>query len=324
MQHSVPVTEANLVFATPRKLPRASELVGRVVVLDLAFASEASRGGFEKVTLRFIEELGPRLAAWVDHHDHVEHARFHNDSRFVLATKAQHGACPEMITPELVGRVGRVQTVVCHTDFDGLASTAKWLRGGHEPYLGCDADARAIDTRIGTPSHMAETVDRALRARPRDHALMGVVVRYLTEIAGRAGADKTGGATGLWQLIEEAADELRPVEAATRRLALGYERLHPGVAMVDITGRRTRVDKTLLLMLGQERETVAMVVDGDTVTVAVAFDAGVDLLEKAGLSGGMPTRVSVHRDRLAQLCAGLGVSMADLAEHLQSKEDESG
>ena len=40
-----------LAFASPRKLPRPRELKGRVVVLDVAFASEASSGGFEKITL---------------------------------------------------------------------------------------------------------------------------------------------------------------------------------------------------------------------------------------------------------------------------------
>ena len=65
---------AELAFATPRKLPKASALKGRVVVLDVAFASEASGGGFEKITKPFIDGLGPRLAAWVDHHDHALHA----------------------------------------------------------------------------------------------------------------------------------------------------------------------------------------------------------------------------------------------------------
>src|SRR4051794_39438231 len=95
-----------LSFATPRKLPRASELRGRVVVLDVAFASEASGGGFEKLTKPFIESLGSRLAAWVDHHDHVVHEKYKADPRFVLSTKAEHGACPEMVTEELVARTG--------------------------------------------------------------------------------------------------------------------------------------------------------------------------------------------------------------------------
>src|ERR1700733_4792508 len=149
-----------IAFATPRKLPKADQLKGRVVVLDVAFASEASGGGFAKLTKPFIDRLGTRLAAWVDHHDHVLHAEYAKDPRFVLATKAEHGACPEMVTPEVVERAGAVDTIVCHTDFDGLCSAAKWMRGGKEPYVGADDDARAIDTRIGTPSSVAERIDR--------------------------------------------------------------------------------------------------------------------------------------------------------------------
>ncbi|HEX2882572.1 MAG TPA: hypothetical protein VHO25_23795, partial [Polyangiaceae bacterium] len=132
---------AEVCFATPRKLPKARELQGRVAVLDIAFAGASPTAGFEQITLPLINGLGERLRAWVDHHDHEEHVRFANDPRFVLATKAQHGACPEMITPELVERLGPVDTVVCHTDFDGLVSAAKWLRQGVEPYPGCDRDA---------------------------------------------------------------------------------------------------------------------------------------------------------------------------------------
>ncbi|HEY1536605.1 MAG TPA: hypothetical protein VGF76_21435, partial [Polyangiaceae bacterium] len=117
-----------LAFGTPRKLPRASTLLGRVAVLDIAFAGAGSGGGFPKITLPFIDALGERLRAWVDHHDHEEHENYAKDPRFVLSTKAEHGACPEMITEELVARVGVIDTIVCHTDFDGLASAAKWMR----------------------------------------------------------------------------------------------------------------------------------------------------------------------------------------------------
>src|SRR5260221_8369644 len=126
----------HLPFVTPRKLPKPKELEGRVVVLDVAFASEAGGSSYEKITLPFIVGLGSRLAAWVDHHDSTHHADFAGDARFVLATKAEHGACPEMITPEIVERVGRVDTIACHNDFDGLASAAKWMRRGVEPYAG--------------------------------------------------------------------------------------------------------------------------------------------------------------------------------------------
>src|SRR6266542_3939494 len=186
-----------LAFATPRKLPK---------VRDVAFASEASGGGFEKVTRPFIDALGSRLAAWVDHHDSAEHARYASDPRFVLATKAEHGACPEMVTPELVHRTGAVDTIVCHTDFDGLVSAAKWIRGGVEPYAGADDDAWAVDTRLRRPGATGERFDRALRARPHDHGLFGLVVRHL--------------ATGLsdpslFEQVDAAAAELLPIEAET-------------------------------------------------------------------------------------------------------------
>ena len=95
---SSPAASTRIAFGTPRKLPRARDLEGRVVVLDIAFAYDRDGAGsnFEKTTLRFIQDLGPRLAAWVDHHDHTRHADFSADPRFVLATKQEHPACPEI------------------------------------------------------------------------------------------------------------------------------------------------------------------------------------------------------------------------------------
>lgn len=295
-----------LAFATPRKLPKAKAVTGRVVVLDIAFAGHGTTGGFEGVTLPFIEGLGERLRAWVDHHDHEEHARFAADPRFILATKAEHGACPEMIDPSLVQRVGPVDTIVCHTDFDGLASAAKWIRGGTEPYPGADDDARAIDTRLGVPSEVASRIDRALRARPRDVGLFGIVVRHLALGLGEA---------ALWEPIDAAADELIPVERETRRAAREYVRVAPGVAIVNVSRGYQRLDKTLLLMIGQEREPVSVVIDSDNVSVAARFDSGYNFLKLFGLSGGMPTRVSVPRSQAVAILGKLGVS-TEVAEAL--------
>ncbi|HMI83692.1 MAG TPA: hypothetical protein VK550_06325 [Polyangiaceae bacterium] len=294
-----------LAFATPRKLPKAHDLRGRVAVLDLAFASEASGGGFEKITRPFIEGLGARLAMWVDHHDSAEHARFAGDPRFLLSTKAEHGACPEMVTPELVERAGPVDTIVCHTDFDGLASAAKWIRGGYEAYPGADDDAWAIDTRLRRPGPIGERFDRALRARPTDHGLFGLAVRHLS--TGLADAS-------LWNIIDAAAAELVPIEAETRRVAERYVRVSPGVAVVDVTSPNperatsSRIDKTQLLLLGQEKEPVSVVIDRDTVTVAARFDSGKNFLTLLGLSGGMPTRVSVPKSRLREVLLALGIA----------------
>jgi hypothetical protein len=287
-----------LAFGTPRKLPRPAQVLGRVAVLDIAFAGAGSGGGFPKITLPFIEGLGERLRAWVDHHDHEAHLNYAGDPRFVLSTKAEHGACPEMITEELVARVGIIDTIVCHTDFDGLASAAKWIRNGVESYPGCDDDARAIDTRIGVPSRSADRIDRALRARPRDEGLFGLIVRHLA----------TGlGDDSLWQPIDRAAEDLVPIERETRRAAERYARLPPGVAFLELTPEFSRVDKTLLLLLGQEREPVSVVVDRDNVSIAARFDSGLNFVNLLNLGGGMPTRVSVPRTRLTEVLRALGV-----------------
>jgi hypothetical protein len=218
-----------------------------------------------------------------------------------------------MVTPETVERAGAVDTVVCHTDFDGLCSAAKWLRRGVEPYPGADDDARAIDTRMAAAGVIGQRFDRALRARPRDTALFGLVVRHLA--AGLA--DMT-----LWEDIDRAAAELGPIEETTRRLAENYvvidvqsrdnlPRDLRTMAFVDVTARQGRFDKTLLLLLGQERASIASVVDADTVTFAASYGSGANFLSALGLSGGMPTLVSVPRKRLRDALECLGVSRSD-------------
>jgi len=299
----IKMQRTELSFASPRKLPRARDLRGTVAVLDIAFASEAGGSSFQAITLPLIEGLGPRLRAWVDHHDSVQHARFSGDPRFVLATKAQHGACPEMITPEIVERAGPIDTIVCHVDFDGLASGAKWMLGGVEPYPGCDADARAIDTRIGTPSSIAQRIDRAIRARPRDNALFGIIVRHLA--SGLRDAS-------LWTPIDAAGAEFVAMEAETRKLALRYELIEPGLVIADCSKRSGPFDKTLLLMIGQERAPVSAVIDGESVTFAARFDSGINFLELFQISGGMPTRVSIQRSKLEGALTALGVKPDDI------------
>ncbi|MGB0680304.1 MAG: hypothetical protein ACPGUV_11640 [Polyangiales bacterium] len=287
----------HLAYGTPRKLPKPAELHGRVVVLDVAFAADMGRIRFANTTERFIKALGPRLAMWIDHHDHQMHHRYASDPRFVLRTKAQHGACPELVTPERVTWAGHVDTICCHVDFDGLCSAAKWIRGGHEPYAGADADARAIDTRMGEPSPRAALIDQALRARPRDDGLKGMVVRFLAQGA----AD-----LGVLRDIEAIAGQMAALEAQSQRLAQGY-RIVQGVAICDARQRSGPYEKTSLLLLGQERAAIAVVHDESAVTVAARFDSGIDLLSTLGLSGGMPTRVSVHADKLADVLRRLGV-----------------
>ncbi len=285
----------HLAYGTPRKLPKPGSLPGRVVVLDVAFAANAGGASYEKTTLPFIEGLGDRLAMWIDHHDHDRHADYADDPRFVLRTKAQHVACAEMVTPERVEAAGPVDTICCHLDFDGLCSAAKWIRGGVEPYEGADDDARAIDTRLGEPSERARLLDRALRARPRDEALRGLMVRYLAD-----GANDPA----IYREFQNAAHALDAMEREARRLATRYE-VREGLAICDATRRDGPYDKTELLLIGQRLAPISLVHDETTVTVAARFDSGIDLVSALGLNGGMPTRVSVAAKRLDEVIARL-------------------
>ena len=102
------------------------------------------------MTGRFIADLGDRLAAWVDHHDHERHVAL----RGRPALRPRHQGRARRLPRDGDARArarapGPVDTIVCHVDFDGLYAAAKWMLGGVEPYAGADDDARAVDTRIG-------------------------------------------------------------------------------------------------------------------------------------------------------------------------------
>ena len=283
------IGEVRVAFCTPRRPPSAQRLEGRVVVLDLAFASGKPVPPYPSVTHKLIEQLGPRLACYLDHHDSVHHAEFSADPRFILATKAEHGACPEMVTAERVARVGPVDTILCHNDFDGLASAAKWLNAGREPYEGCDADSYAIDTRLGTPSPDAARIDRALRGEPKSSELRLDVIRLmLSGLRDEA----------LWARVDEAGAQTLALERASDALAEGYRVLSERVVFVDATYHEVSFDRTHLLLRGQEKALIAVARFGDSVTFAAPFNSGVNFLSLFGLSGGMPTVVSLPLKRL--------------------------
>ena len=288
-------------FLTPRTLPRPETLAGRVAVLDIAFAAEGGGSSFEGITLPFINGLGARLAAWVDHHDHERHKDYANDPRFVLSTKAEHGACPEMVTPEVVAHAGPVDTVAVHLDLDGLYAGAKWALGGVEPYAGADADARAVDTRRGEPGPIATRIDRALRARFRDTNLKHRVVQYLIA---RTKAPHH------WEEIEKAARLIDPLLDEARRIAERY-RVDGNVAFVEARANAP-YDKTELLLLGQTRAAVAVVRDAGSLSIAADFESGLDFVKLFELGGGMPTRVSVPESRLDEVLEKLHQATAHL------------
>jgi hypothetical protein len=248
---------------------------------------------FELITKPFLDGLGDRLAAWVDHHDHEKHAAFARDPRFVLATKAEHGACPEMVTPELVRHTGPIDSIVTHVDLDGLYAAAKWILGGEEPYKGADDDARAVDTRVGTPGPAANRIDRALRAKFRDDQLKRAVVQFLV------GGMKAGVHD---DVIADAAAEFDRKDAVTKELSRRFT-VRGRVAVVDTQGLAGQFDKTDLLLAGQERAPVSIVRDSGMLTIAAAFDSGWDFVALFELGGGMPTRVTIPEQKLETVIA---------------------
>lgn len=271
-----------------------------MVVLDIAFAAEGLGKGFAKTTGKFIEALGPRLAKWVDHHDHPLHPQFAGDERFELCTKAEHGACPEMITEEMVRQVGPVDTIVAHFDLDGMYAAAKWILGGKEPYPGADDDARAVDTRIGEPGPHAVRIDKAIRAHWGDATLQQQIVNYLV------GGMKPGPES---DAIDGAAADYDKMAAESARIAGMYE-VEDDIAYVKVPGTAKPLDKTELLLLGQKIATVAVVEDAGNVSIAAAFDSGLDFVELLEIGGGMPTRVNVPSKRLADSMAKIREALA--------------
>jgi hypothetical protein len=248
---------------------------------------------FELTTKPFLVGLGDRLAAWVDHHDHEKHAEFANDPRFVLSTKAEHGACPEMVTPELVRQTGPIDSIMTHVDLDGLYAAAKWILDGTEPYRGADEDARAVDTRVGTPGPIAMRIDKALRAKFRDDQLKRAVVQFLV------GGMKSGPHD---DVITDAAAEFDRRDARTQELAKRFT-IRGRVAVVDTHGSAGQFDKTDLLLAGQTKAPVSIVRDSGMLTIAAAFDSGWDFVALFELGGGMPTRVTSPEQKLDTVIA---------------------
>jgi len=286
---------AKVVFVQPFEVGEelAQKIQGRVVVLDVAFCADTPRSSFATTTLPFIQALRDRLVFWIDHHEHERHADFSSDSRFILSSRKEHPAVPEMITPELVQSSGQVDAIVTHGDFDGIMAAAKWLLKGEEPYPGADADARAIDSRLGEPSEKGKLLDMALKAKGHSEEICQLILRYLLSRCQDEEAEA---------LIQQAAEEYRTIMERTMQWAQRYQVDGP-LAIVDIREEREPIDLTLLLLEGQKLAPIAIVRSRNLktgepqLTIAAVTDSGYNFVELFDLKGGMPTRVTLPDER---------------------------
>ncbi len=289
---------------SPKQLP-AVPREGRVVTLDLAFAAGDR---YERATRPFIEALGPRLAAWIDHHPHPAWSAYAGDPRFVLVDKATAPACPQLVTPERIAAIGPVQHVFAHADFDGFLSAVKYVTGGREPYEGADEDARAIDApgqgfRCGVRGQrLADAVARSRDASTTKHeAFLRVLADAL--VKGTEPPD-------LAHKIDSLAGELRSRRTALEEMLEQAEDDYPGILVLSLPKMISPGDKKFLLQTLEERAAIGVIEEPTSVTVAT-FDARIPLLRVSALHGtdgfawGKASYDSI-RDDLIELLEGRG------------------
>ncbi|MCC7073067.1 MAG: hypothetical protein IT383_17220 [Deltaproteobacteria bacterium] len=297
--------------AHPRHLPAAPG--GRVVVLDVAFAAG---GQWKSKTKKVIDALGDRLAAWIDHHEHKEGwAAYREDPRFILVpNKIAHGS-PEMVTPERVAAAGRVDVILAHADFDGMLASAKWLRGGVEPWPAADEDARAVDspgrghTLTERGARFANALDEASVAykQQREHALLTRVTHAIA--AGDSDPaldDELDGLAAAARIAEQRA------RAQARR---DGELVSPGLFLVRVDARPDNRTRRNLLVFAEEQARIGGLLEPDPQgghwLIAATFDERLDLADVEGFEGGRSDY------RFARAHAGGQEQIAALARYAQ-------
>ena len=154
-----------------------------------------------------------------------------------------------MVTPELVRQVGPIDTHL-HARRSRRPVRRRQVdpRRRSSRTRGADDDARAVDTRIGTPGPIATRIDRALRARFRDDQLKRAVVQWLV------GGMKPGAHD---DVIDEAARRVRAsATAAPQALAAPLHHPRAGSPWSTPRGSARPFDKTDLLLAGQAQAPV--------------------------------------------------------------------
>ncbi len=255
---------------------------GRVVLVDIAFAYKT----FDTVTEPLIKGLGERLAGWIDHHDHPAWEKYGSDPRFVLVGKKQAPGCPQLISPELVGKLGEIDHLWAHADFDGCMTAAKMLCGGKEPYPGADEDARAIDY----PNQGYECSDKGMRlARAMDQASNVDQELFLKLCRDLVFALTMGlESEELAEQIDSLQQDRIKQEAWLATLPNQATQPHPEILLLRLEKSISSADKKWLLRALQKKATVGVVYEGNWTTAATTRVEGknaLDLNTVEGLTG---------------------------------------
>jgi hypothetical protein len=224
---------------------------------------------------------------WIDHHEHpVGWARVRGDRRFLLVPNRDAHACPELVTPEVVQRAGKVDAIVAHADLDGLLSAVKFMRRGAPPWPEADEDARAADSPgrghalSAFGQLLVEALDQAgatLRSKQRES-----LRQELTLALSRAPEPLPPRLhTRLRELQSAHKETLAPVE----ELAASAREEARGVLVVRVAKDLGRPVKKALLSRLETRAPVGVVVEGRAVTAAT-FREELDLARIDELSAG--------------------------------------
>lgn len=253
-----------------------------MVLVDLAFAAGTD---YELVTKPFIEALGGRLAAWIDHHDHPAWIDYRTDERFVLVDKRAAPACPELVTPELTARIGPIDHILAHADFDGCIAAVKLLLGGRRPYPECDEDARAIDapghgyvcTQLGYRLNLA--MDQQHAEAPAEYPRLLAAVAAALEAEAELPAELEARIRSLAQRQEARFAELEPMMALAKRP-------HPKVLALRLDRAISNSDKKTVLRRLEESALVAVIEEPKGLVVATYRDDLLDLSLLPGVKGG--------------------------------------
>src|SRR5580765_1456013 len=272
----------NVIFTQPFLVNAslADKCGNKVVVLDLAFNGGSPQGKgtneeqYQATTASFINALGDRLVAWVDHHPHRAWSEYSEDARFHLFSREEAPACPPLITTDLVRQIGETDTIVAHGDFDGVISACKWALEGREVYHLADEDSIAADSRVGTLSPMGLRLEEAMKANLADDSIRQAIFDEFVYGSFDASAK-----------INDARERYAEIQQETQRLAKLFE-INGRVAYVDAAEQSVNFfDLTQLLLAGQKVADVAVVRNAQrgNVQVTIAGPKSWNFVEMFGL-----------------------------------------